>query len=533
MKRFLDNKIAVAFALFLLAALPRFIGLTWALPNATHWFSYHPDERQIVEAVANLNLFGGNWNPHFFNYPSLYIYFVWLDYWLNGIMGVTTPAVGDAPWPVVHDIVFCGRFISALLGALTIPVLYLWLRPLHKNGAILAAILCAFAPGLVQHSHFATVDVAATFWVVLCLWLTRRGQTMHRKYLLWAALCAGLGAATKYNAILVIIAPLFVILTAQGSRDYVPKIIGLSVLGFVLGCPYSVLSFSEFWGTNDPNLQQGVAFELLTHPKIGSGEIFQQTGNGWIYHLTFTLPFALGAPLYLWALFGIGALSQFEVRKYLQPALVFAAIYFLAIGTSQVRFLRYVLPMVPVLCACAIIPLALQLPTKKTLQVLAACVLAFTAIGAFNVLYPFVRPDARDVALDWLQSQNAPELQTVALADQLWFGSPPLLPTNAPMRDLTLPATTPDGKFQVSKLAMDWEDLDVQSPRWLSLNEFDWRDKARLNDAEYAQWERVLARDYELAWQEKVQSPLSLPGRAFVPHDFLYPNPELRWYRHR
>ena len=530
MKRFLDNKIAVALCLFLLAALPRFIGLAWALPNATHWFSYHPDERQIVEAVANLNLFGGNWNPHFFNYPSLYIYFVWLDYWLNGMIGVTTPAAGNAPWPVIHDIVFCGRFISALLGALTIPALYLWLRPLHKNGAIFAALLCAFAPGLVQHSHFATVDVAATFWVVCCLWLTRRGQTTHRKYLLWAALVAGLGAATKYNAILVVIAPLFVVLMAEGSRKYLPMIVGLSMVGFVIGCPYSVLGFREFWGTNDPNLQQGVAFELLTHPKIGHGEIFQQTGNGWIYHLTFTLPFALGAPLYLWAIFGMGALRQFEGRKYLQPALVFAALYFLAIGTSQVRFLRYVLPIVPVLCACAVVPISMRF---RPLQVLAGLILWFTAISAFNVIYPFVRPDARDEALAWLQSQNAPELQTVALADQLWFGSPPVLPQNAPMNGFPLPATTADGKFKVDNFAFDWERLDVFAPQWLSMNEFEWRDKARLNDPEYAQWQRVLARDYELVWHEKVQSPLALAGRAFVPHDFLYPNPELRWYRHR
>ena len=37
----------------------------------------------------------------------------------------------------------------------------------------------------------------------------------------------------------------------------------------------------------------------------------------------------------------------------------------------------------------------------------------------------------------------------------------------------------------------------------------------------------------EAPYFSAASSPLGLPGRAFVPHDFLYPNPEIRIYRRR
>ena len=105
-------------AIFALALLARAIGLTWGLPHAQRWYSYHPDEGvgQIVSAVVGL--LGGDFNPHFFNYPSLTIYATWIVYQFLVIAGLTT-SVPEAvyPWPLIRDIIFAGRLFSVVCGA--------------------------------------------------------------------------------------------------------------------------------------------------------------------------------------------------------------------------------------------------------------------------------------------------------------------------------------------------------------------------------------------------------------------------------
>jgi hypothetical protein len=553
-KRFFQSKWGVALLVFLAALLPRVLGLTWGLPSREHWFSFHPDERQIAEAVLQLDPLNGDLNPNFFNYPSLFVYLAWLSHLISTGLGLSTPLDPSAPWPFLRDITLSARFACALMGTVTAPLVFLWLRPVLFRWAVVAALLVAWSPGLVQHSHFATVDVPATFFVVLCLWLTRRAQTTHPKYLAWAAFAAGLAAATKYNAVIVAAAPLVAALALEDKAARA-KYLGLGcvlpVAGFLLGCPHSVLSFAEFWGSTDSNLQQGFAYELLTHPRQGSGEVFQGTSIGWLYHLTFNLPFAMTAWIVV-LLFAAVILSFGLQRvqramqpgfvdaglKYLWPSFAFAALYFVAIGTSQVKFLRYLLPIVPPLCALLLFSLRSLadgggITSGRPRQGLAALLLAIALWGTRDVVYPFLQTDSRDASVTWLLSQSGSEIQTIALPEKLWFYSPPLLPQNAPLGNFSLPQTTNDGRFRVENFEFDAARLEREKPLWVAMSEFNWREKERLRDAKYLQWASVLQRDYALAWQKKNVAPLPLPGRAFVPHDFLYVNPEVRIYKRR
>ncbi len=540
----LSSNRAVLLLLFALALLPRLAGLSWGLPSAEHWFSFHPDERQTFEGVAQLDLLGGQFNPHFFNYPSLFFYLTWaVDFTLGGL-GLSTPLDKSAafPWFLARDILFAGRLVSAVLGAALAPLAFAWARRvLSRRAAFLAGILCALSPGLVQHSHFATVDVPATFFVVCCLYLTTRGQTednarSRRKYLLLAALAAGLAAGTKYNAALVALAPLTAAILLRQPLKHLLMLCLLPIVGFLLACPFSVLSPAEFWG--DPALQKGFAYELLVHPREGSGELFQETGNGWLYHLSFTLPFALTWPVLLASVASLGVI----IRKknfghvYLWPIAAFAVLYFLAIGTSQVRYLRYILPLAPPLLVLAAALMDAPLKHPRAPQVLAGLLVLISAWGARDVTYPFTQPDARDQAVAFLRASpsSAAPPASVALADRFWFYSPPLLPANAPLVPrFNLPATSPDGKFQVASFDFDAARLLAQRPQWIVSSEFEWREKARLSNVDYLAWQRILDQAYKLAWARKVQAPLALPGRGYVPHDFLYPNPEVRIYRSR
>ena len=536
----------VLLLLFALALVPRLIGLGWGLPSREHWFSFHPDERQIFEAVAalpngqGLDPLNGDFNPNFFNYPSLFLYLTWTLHFVLGGLGLSTPADPSAPfpWPIVRDILFAGRLLCAFLGAAIAPLAFAWARRIiSRRAAIVAGILCALSPGLVQHSHFATVDVPATFFVVWCLYLTTRGQIEdeaqgRRKYLLLAAFVAGLAAATKYNAVLVALAPLTAAVLLRLPLKYLLALCALPIVGFLIGCPFSVLDFPGFWG--NPAKQQGFAYELLVHPREGSDDVFEATGNGWIYHLSFTLPFALTWPILLASVVSMGVLARRKdfSHAYLWPIAVFCVLYFLAIGTSQVRFLRYILPLAPPLLLLAAALIDAPWKHARAPQVLAGGLVLFSAWGARDVAYPFTQADVRDQAAAWMREQARPPLpQSVGVADDYWFYSPPLLPFNA--KPSRLPATSPDGKFRVDNFSYDDARLARERPAWIASGEFEWREKQRLQKPAYSAWSRVLGSSYDLAWDKRVQAPGALPGRSFAPHDWIYASPEVRIYKRR
>ncbi len=412
--------------LFALALGVRLVGLTWGLPSALHFYSYHPDERQIAVAVANLDFFGGDFNPDFFSYPSLYIYLVYVAHFLGSGLGLfSAPPTNNVVWPFLREVMLMGRFVSAMLGAATVPLIFFIGKRIGgaRLGA-LAALLLAFLPGYVQHSHFATVDVTATFFVALCLLFVARAldveNPQRHKQIYYAALFAGLAAATKYNAGLVFVAVLAAWWLARGEEKHTGRDLAilpaLALLGFFIGCPFSIFDFSAFWGDGK---FQGVYYELFVHSRIGHGLAFTQTGDGWWYHLTFNLPFAMTWPILLASLAGLVSLLRRRDQMAL-PMIAFTLFYFASLGFSQVRFLRYLLPILPVLCLCAAAcfwPLMETSPRRRLLAAVSSALLFFALVGTFDALYPFVRPDPRDQAAAWMRlSPQARWAETMRIA---------------------------------------------------------------------------------------------------------------------
>jgi 4-amino-4-deoxy-L-arabinose transferase-like glycosyltransferase len=454
------------------------------------------------------------------------------------------------------------------MGAATVSLVYLTAREIsHRRIAILAAALMALLPGHVQHSHFATVDVPATFFVALALWLAARALRdsekfsedsaddiirWRRKSLMWSAFAAGLAAATKYNGVIVLIAPLVSLwLLHQSARSVraqsvkfigllqtVPLLLALSVAGFVLGCPFSVLNFREFWGEG----VNGFAYELFVHPREGSGEIFQNTGNGWWYHLTFNLPFAMTVPLLCAGIVSAVALGAqpLEKRVLAWPLLAFTLLYFFALGFSQVRFMRYVLPLAPALCVFAALSVSFVMTRRNPEysrfdMALGAALCILALLGTVDVLRPFVRVDARDTAAAWLKANAASA--TVALAsDRPWFWSVPVSPQDSPpgaatsIEEALAQSATVGASYDLSTLAFDATALRRDRPQYVVMSELEWRDKKRLRDANYEAFIASLGQLYELR-QTFAGAPAILPRRAWVPHDFLYTNPQARVYR--
>jgi hypothetical protein len=552
--------------IFLIAAVVRLIGIRWGLPDALHWYSYHPDEYQIFSSVANLDFFNGKFNPHFFNYPSLFIYLVYIAHLLLSGFGVFTLNANDPNfvWQWPQQILLTARWLSALFGAgtavLVFAIIKSWRPKLHIAYAIFGGLLMAFVPGHVQHSHFATVDVAATFFVALSLWLAIYIQHSPHpaRTFLWSCFVAGLAAATKYNASVVILAPLCVLFLEERLRSRIkvllPALVGSTFLGFVIGCPYSILNFKEFWGDGQ---NTGVAYELLVHPHQGQGDVFAATGNGWIYHLTTNLPFVLTWPLLLLCLLGIWRIcAAKEISKQKWPLLIFIGVFFLSLGFSQVRFMRYVLPLIPILIVFAVFGsrwLKILLG-KKVSIVICGLIFLVSFWGSVNALFNLVSVDPRTQAAQFMQLQTMQITQsirsatpndnltteqpiTVGMIDVPRFWSPPIVPqdiifgSNLTLKDIE--KTDPNQRFDFEAIGFDPQKLHDEQPQWFVMSEFEWRDQERLRPKEYDRFMRELRNLYQLEKTYKNHPWLALPGRAFVPHDFLYTNPEIQIYQLR
>jgi hypothetical protein len=327
-----------------LAAALRLWGIRWGLPDATHLFSYHPDEYHSLRGALSLAL--GDPNPHFFNYGSLYLYMVAVAcLWHCAVLGgpdLTAALMHGGP---AHEAMAAwtldARLVSALCGVATVAVVWAIGRRLGGGGlAAAAALTMAVLPLHGLNSHYGTVDAALTLFIALCLLNALRLQSERslRVYAL-AGAAAGLAASVKYNGAVALLAPVMVhFLPAQASASPSGRrpctLAALSVLAaaaagaFTLTSPYVLLSWPEAW--------RDISFELQ-HMRVGETPVMQAFPNGWLFHLH---------PSLVLAVLALGLTRRGE-RSALALLLLFGGVWFAMIGASGVRYARYELPMEP------------------------------------------------------------------------------------------------------------------------------------------------------------------------------------------
>jgi len=392
-------------------AILRFWGIRFGLPHTLA----RPDEEVMVDAA--LAVFRDP-NPHFFDWPSLFIYETAAAYavWFaveRLVSGAATQAtIAKAAFePTLHLIV---RGLSASAGILTIPVLYAAARELFsRRVALIAASFLAIVFLHVRDSHFGVTDVPATFLTVCAFWAglrcATRGVTLTRAAI--AGLLCGLCASTKYNAALVMLPALTAILL--GTVCERPRSPGLAAramavlllfaaAGFLAGTPYALLDRPAF-----------VAAVTRVGSHLSAGHVVM--ARGWIYHAAFTLRYGLGLPLFVAA--GLGA-CWLIVRQGRAAALVlaFPIPYYAVLGAGFTVFVRYMVPVVPFLCLTAAVFVdrvaewageTFPLPRGRDISVvILVAMIAFPAAApsvAFDRLV--MRPDTRVLGANWIVSR--------------------------------------------------------------------------------------------------------------------------------
>jgi len=305
-------------------------------------FSLGYDEPAIMSTAVRM-LKSGDFHPHFFAYPTGYIY-VQL-----GAAVVTFIAGAMAHWwrtveqlgPA--DFYLGGRIVTAFIGTATIALVYRAGLRWGRTEALAASALLAVMPMHVRESHFVLTDVPITCAATLTLLLSLRAiERPSIRAFVWAGAAAGLAAGIKYNALMAFAMPLIAALAmGRGRGPSRPQALGAAaaacVSAFFVTTPFAILDLPAFLNGFG---NQASALD----PRGAAAE------SSWIIYLKhFRLSFGWPASLLMAAGFATNLYRLWKGPGRARWALLlaFPAAYFYLINGWSYMFARYALPLAP------------------------------------------------------------------------------------------------------------------------------------------------------------------------------------------
>lgn len=389
-------RLGLAVAL-LAAGLLRF----WALPHGVP-FSVQVDEPEVlVRAVRMMKT--GDFNPHFYDYPTLYMYLqaaAATARFLTGAMRGEWASLAQAPNEAFY---VWGRALTAIMGTATVWVLYRIGARWGQWTALLAAVMFAVMPLHVRESHFVLTDVPVTFFVMLAVLLSLRAHEMAAaRWFALAGMAVGLAAATKYNGAVALVVPLLCAVATPAVRPSRSVAVLATMAGmlaaFLLAAPYTVIELPVFL-----NQFARLSAEYRT-ANPGTDAVWLI----YLKHLRNALGWA-GSAIVI-AGFGVGVFRAVAGPSRLKwlVAILFPLIYFRFLSNQTIVFGRYLLPMLPLLAllgAAAIVAVATGLrSTGLSRRGRGLAVAALTAIAVVPPAYTSIAFDA-SAAREWTTEQ--------------------------------------------------------------------------------------------------------------------------------
>ncbi len=384
--------------ILILALFLRWYGINW-----DQGWHLHPDERMLIMVADKIHLFS-QMNPEFFNYGSLPIYV------LKGVSQIIS-RITSTNAATYDSMLGIGRGISVTLD-LTVLIL-VWKTSLllfdSKKTAVFAALLYAIAFFPIQNTHFFIVDNFLNVFMTAIMYVILRQikSPSFGKIIILAVLTAAAVTTKATGIILILPAGLAVILNKNRkiSKYILKSILQLSTFGFVLilfSYLFMPYAFSGYFNLNEFVRNPMSVFNL----KLVDDVTLQIKMNSDPFIFPYTLQYVKTIPylyylknIFLWGLgpfisilsvFGsmlylltiiksfknrhdirrkitklISVLmhlrkSDYKVRSEtgLTPYfillmgiyLIFYIFYFLLIGRSAVKFMRYMLPLYAPLC---------------------------------------------------------------------------------------------------------------------------------------------------------------------------------------
>jgi hypothetical protein len=221
------------------------------------------DDIPVAKQIETI--YNGYWKPDpVFYYPIFFDYIVAISLrCLSGILGFLGVHKDAGLFKFSFDqILFAARVISALLGSLTIVLVYAIGKKLYSvKEDLLASFLFSVSFIHILYSHQIVLDVPMTFFYALALYFCALllEKRRRRDYFL-AGFAGGLAIATKYNGIFILFSIFLAHLLSappikrkiwKALLDFKLYLAGLSaVLGFFIAHPYALLHFKRFLGAS-------------------------------------------------------------------------------------------------------------------------------------------------------------------------------------------------------------------------------------------------------------------------------------------
>ncbi len=421
--------------ILLIALSVRLWGVNHDLP-----FIYHPDEPHYVAIIQNI-FKTGDLNPHFFNYPSLFLYInslAYVPYYLVGKLFGVFAARADISFPlslamgVAHtqmpSTILLGRIITVLFGVGTTALTFIIGKRLTGNAMVglLAALLVALAPANVANSRLITPDTFMAFFAAAAFLATvlvyQQGKTWH--YVM-AGLCVGLAASSKYNGALILLPLLLAHVMRHGRAALGQRNLYLALLlcglGFVAATPYALIDRSKFLAD--------LAYESQHYATGHAGE----EGDALKWYLGYM--WQTGGIIYVLATLEILRGIYSRSREILLLSL-FPVVYFVFISSFEVRNDRTLLPLTPFMFILAasflahlisrtnsVRPAALRKIAALAIAGLAIAGLAMPAASMVRDTIQLTTVDSRETARVWI-NDNLPIGARVALESYSPFVDP-------------------------------------------------------------------------------------------------------------
>jgi 4-amino-4-deoxy-L-arabinose transferase-like glycosyltransferase len=396
--------------IFLIAVILHFAGLSWGLP-----YYFHPDEWNMANAVSQLS-WEDKLHPHFFAYGQLPLYLAYFS----------ARAYNLLPWIALPQInhseaTFFLRFWSALAGLGTICLVFLISkRLLTTYYSLLATLLAAFTPGLIQIAHFGTTESLLSFFFLATVYFSLNIlEKPHWKNYLGAAVFLGLALGTKISAATFSIP--FLLATAltflrQNSVKEKSKILVLLIFSLPLTFALA-LAVSPYLALDFPETKRILLYEaqIVTGqiPAFYTRQFFDTTPV--IFQIQKIFPYALGWPIFIlgtagWLTSVILIIRAIRKRKKLslELPLLILNFAFLTYFASQAflfckwtRFMAPIFAFFPIFAAFLFAQISSLVKSQKIFTIYN---LLFTISIIPGLLFStiFFRPDIRLTASEWI-----------------------------------------------------------------------------------------------------------------------------------
>lgn len=431
----------IAFALY--AALLLLAAIYWtAFARAGAPFIYHPDEPDVLGRAVRIAI-TGDFNPHWFHYPTLTIYLhaiaaKILQLFLGFQIETALPISVQGAEPDIFPLYFVARLVTV---GFSIGTLLLLLRLTSRLSTPLIASLAGLTfigSYLVrQNAAYITLEMPVTFFVLASLASMVRfvdsaqGGTPKERYLWYAVVLGGLAAGTKYNgAAILFLVP--VAMWAAGmsfhwSLRRLPVAVLLSIAVFVATTPYSVLDMKTFLDT-----KIGMPYDFIHYSSRHAGadegiSLFKAIGDIFFQHSVLVVC-ALLAPL---------AARDRSIRKPLLLVGLVPLTFLGMISMAKVYFSRHLMLSLPALDCLAAVGLwsvirssiTSDSRTQKALGAIVPLVIAFGIAGislfrTFSGTWDEITvKDNRTLAYEWITENIPPgsRLLYEAYCPQLYF----------------------------------------------------------------------------------------------------------------